>query len=558
MVAEDCLPGDAPAPSTPPAAPSRWSRWLKDGRTPWLAASWVGLALALGAVAAFGTDAGVSYDEKLQGDYGDMVLAWFRSDFRDDRAMHYRDLYLYGGLFDAPAQWIVERSSIGVYETRHILTALLAVLGMFAAWKMAARLGGTRAGFFGALWLALTPTWVGHGWFNPKDIPFGAAAALASFAAMRLAMGPVPLRFRDACFAGVTAGIALGVRPGGVFILAYPCLAAILRVGLEVVRRRRSGEPLRSLRLGSNLAVCGLLVAVLFYPLMLSAWPWAQLDPYDRPLEAMEIARKFRWRGLMLFDGQMLYPDQLPRTYLPVWFGITLPETYALAFVAAVAVLAACIWRKRVRGEVALGVMMLATFVVLPLGAIVATKPVLYDAHRHVLFVLPPLAAAAGCAVSAVFDARWLHRAARAAFGLVAGAAAVVVAIDMIELHPYQYVYFNRASGGLKDKYRHFETDYWGVAYKEAFAWVVREWKPVKASRRIRVASCDHSSNQRLEYYQQTIPGAADKVEIVAGYHRADLFLAGRRYNCHRVPGRIVHTVRRQDAPLLYVRKTRK
>ena len=85
--------------------------------------------------------------------------------------------------------------------------------------------------------LALTPAWVGHGLFNCKDIPFGAAAAFAvAYSTARIAMGPSPLTWRDAWCAGLSVGCALGFRPGGMFLIGYPALAAFARLVIDSAR----------------------------------------------------------------------------------------------------------------------------------------------------------------------------------------------------------------------------------------------------------------------------------------------------------------------------------
>jgi hypothetical protein len=538
------------------SAVPRWREWVCQGRSAWLIASWLGLLLLLGLVAMFGTDTGISFDEAVQRTYGDLVLAWFSSGFRDSRAVTFANLYFYGGLFDALAQLIAAHLPFDEFDTRHVLTALCAVLGIVAAWNMAARIGGPRAGFFAGLVLALTPAWVGHGLFNPKDIPFGAAAAFVGVAALRIASGPAPIRVRDMCLAGLAAGTALAVRPGGVFLLSSPCLAAGLRLGLEAWRRWRSRKPLMPVRLLGNLALCVAVTVCIAWPLMLSAWRWAQLRPFRRPLEAMAEARHFLFNAPMLWQGKTIRPQSVPLSYLPVWFKVTLPELY-LAALAAGATLLAHITRSRSWvGERVVAVLTLASLIALPLAAVFVTRPALYDAQRHFLFILPPLAALAGCALSEVLVAPWLPRLVRAGIAGLIAALALLVVKDMIALHPYEYTYFNRSSGGLRKQFRRFETDYWGLSYKEGLQWIVNELPPVDPRRKTRVASCDFSGNARLNHYRAEWPGAADKIEIVSTYAEADLFLAVRRWNCHRVPGKIIHVVFRQEAPLLYVRRT--
>jgi hypothetical protein len=534
-------------------------------RDPWLAASLGGLVGLLGLIAAFGQDAGVTWDEGVQLTYGQLVLAWFRSGFRDRGALEYLDLYLYGGLFDAPAQWIVERSPLGPFETRHVLTALVAVVGIYGTWLVAAAVGGRRAGFFAAATLALTPTWIGHGLFNPKDVPFASAAVFVVWRAQRIVLGGWPLRVRDAVWAGVAVGVALGVRPGGVFLVGYPVVAGVAVGGIEWVRGWQSGANTRTCTRTTTRGASLVSIAARLLPLllgmiavawivMLSAWPWAQLDPISRPLEAMLAASHFNWVGETLFDGHLVTSTALPTRYLLVWFGITLPELYLVAGVAGLALLVLAFRTRhtaRTEGPRSLGIGIIVLSVVLPLAAALLTRPTLYDAHRHFLFLFPPLAALAGISIAAFVSEARIWKSVRAG---VLGAwilAASLVAIEIVQLHPYEYVYFNRSVGGLPGAVGRYETDYWGASYREGFAWVLQH---VRQARPLRLAACESSSAARLHYYLQTWPGAAERFSLVAAPQSADLFLAVTRLDCHhRVPAEVLHVIERQGAPLLYV-----
>jgi hypothetical protein len=42
----------------------------------------------------------------------------------------------------------------------------------------------------------------------------------------------------------------------------------------------------------------------------------------------------------------------------------------------------------------------------------------------------------------------------------------------MINIHLYEYIYFNRLSGGLIGAYNRYETEYWGLSLREAMEWV--------------------------------------------------------------------------------------
>ncbi len=515
-------------------------------RDPWFCASIAGLIVLAGLIVAFGQDAGVTWDEGFQLQYGQRVLAWFRSGFRDRGALEYLDLYLYGGLFDAPAQWIVEHSPLGPYETRHVLTAIVALIGICGTWLLAAAIGGARAGFLAAATLALTPAWIGHGLFNPKDVPFATAVVFATWAAQRIAIGVGPLRAREVLVAGLAVGVALGVRPGGFFLWSYPVVAAIVREvreaprdNVHVITRAARALPLFLLLIGSAWLV------------MLIAWPWAQLDPIGRPLHAMQAASHFNWAGDTLFEGRRIAATELPARYLLVWFGITTPETYLIAAAAGVSAFAVAIRARSWNVSQAAGMGIVAFSILLPLGAALITRPTLYDAHRHFLFLFPPLAALSGIALARFVSEPGIWRSVRMSVAGAWGIAALLVALEIVALHPYEYVYFNRIAGGLRAASGRYETDYWGASYREGLAWVVAHVRP---TRRLRIAACDSSSAGRLYYYLQRWPDAADRFGIVESPQQADLFLAVTRFDCHRrVPAEVLHVVERQGAPLLYV-----
>jgi hypothetical protein len=534
----------------------------------WRAIAWCGALSLIALAVTCSTQLGLTWDEPLQLRYGNRILAWYHSGFRDRSALTYATpMFRYGGLFEAPAQLVAWLLPFDRTATRHVLTSLTAALGVAATWKIAARIAGPRAGFFAASLLVLTPVWIGHGFFNSKDIPFGTAAAWALYATVELVLGPRPVPWRSVAFAGLMTGAALGVRSGGVFLLAYPAIALGTRAWLEsrsspaassgVTESAADGG--RRVRRVLRSVACAAVLLALAWGLMLIAWPWAQLAPFRRPFEAVRDTAHFPWGGAMLFRGEMVNAQDAPADYLPTWFAITLPETYLVAAGCGLAL----VWQRvRSRVEFAdpaarllaqrkrLALAMIALAVVGPIAAAVVFRPVLYDAQRHFLFVLPPLAALSGCALAAWFSSVQTPVAAR-----VVAAAALVVAgalttREMIALHPYEYVYFNRFSGGLPSASKRFETDYWGASYHEGLAWVIEHLRPA-AGTRLRVASCACFYETRR--YIDEVAHATSRFEAVRPNEPADIFLIGARRGCPKVSGEVVHVVERDGVPLLEV-----
>jgi hypothetical protein len=521
-------------------------RWLVAGRV-------AGVALTCLAL-RFGADAGVTLDERQQLDYANRVLAWFATGFDDLSALNYKRLWLYGGLFEVPVQWLATHCDRGIYETRHVLTALAGLLGVVATWKIADRISGARAGFIAATLLALTPGWIGHALFNPKDIPFGVAAAFACYAFTRIALAEDVLGWGDAVRAGFAIGAALGVRPGGMFLFGPLLLVVCARVVLAASAQTRLHRGRVLVRMLPRVGVRLASTVAIAWTLMVIAWPWAQLSPLVRPLQAAAIATHYPYAGNMLFDGQFVSSQELPARYLPTWFAISLPETYFLALSAGLVALALKRrhWLAERRRGLALVLLLFSTLS--PVVGVIAARSVLYDGYRHMLFVLPPLAALSGVGLSQFLSQTRVWPRARVAVASAFISLAALTSLDIVRLHPYEYIYFNRSFGGLRAAAERFETDYWGASYKEGLSWLVSHVHPRKGER-IRFALCNDAFP--LDYYLERW-GLAEQFELVPKSSDADYFLTTTRNHCERsVRGDVAHLVERDDVALLYVLQLR-
>ena len=517
----------------------------------WHIAALIGCAILVLGIARFGTDAGSPWDEPSQSAYGDLIVRWFTSGFRDTSATQFENLFLYGGLFEVIAQLAAKASPLGVFETRHLLIACVGLGGIVSTGLLAGEVAGPRAGFLAGTVLTLTPAWMGHSWFNSKDIPFATAATVATWFATRIAVRGVPPSKLDTFGTGIAIGFALGVRSGGYFLLVYPLVGCLLAWLAEAPRSKASLAAVRTAGL-SLLQV--LAVIPVSWLLMIVAWPWAWSAPVVAPLVAMKFASSFPFSGDTLFRGQLLKATAVPSSYLPTWFAITTPELYLVAFVLG---MGAFVARDRTMKRADLkGAAIVALAVVLPIGAAVITKPAIYDGLRHFLFVFPPLAALAGISAAAFIGATTIPVVARVTGVALLLITASTTVVDMTSLHPYEYVYFNRLFGGLPAARGRFDTDYWGVSYKEGFEWLVNESR-ISSDRPLTVSSCTESSNKRLDYYRREWPGVRDRIVIVPPEAGPDYFLEStRRYLCPQVDGQVIHTVSRQSVPMLLVRRT--
>ena len=180
-------------------------------------------------------------------------------------------------------------------------------------------------------------------------------------------------------------------------------------------------------------------------------------------------------------------------------------------------------------------------------------RPILYDGNRHFLFVIPPLAVAAGVALAGILRGalpQWA-RTLTAAIVLLVGGATVV---DMVRLHPYQYLFFNRSSGGLRAALGRYETDYWGESHKEGVDWLAANYRPDAPPASIRVANT--AADFQTAYYIR--PDRPETRRFTPVRDNADVVLSITRWDMHLShPGKVLHVVERMGTPLLYLVEVR-
>jgi len=499
-------------------------------------------------------DYGITWDERVQNQYGKLVVKFYSSFFRNREATNYGDLYLYGGLFDSMAYLLNRISPAGEYESRHLLNALFGLAGVIGVFKLGRSLGGPLAGFLAALFLVLTPRYYGHSFNNPKDIPF-AVFYLYSIYYMVRSVDFLPRIPRGLVLKlGVFIGLAMGVRVGGMVLLGY--LALFLIIG-EICRLASGRNRVQSasglfLDLGV-LAARFLVIGAVAYGVMLIFWPWGQVKPLVNPfLGLFHLINKER-NVMVLFEGRQISSLELPWYYTLRWLSITLPS-----FVMAGLILGPLVglWRfrdsggkDRTKSLLFLGrISVIVLGIVFPLCYMIYRRVPLYDEVRHMLFVIPPIIVLSSLAIATLF----VGKKSRIVIGVTAALVLCSVSftlLEMVRLHPNQYIFFNDLfGGGLQKAAGLYETDYWGNSYKVGAEWLVAQQNEFYQGRTLKVTSCSDSLS--TSYY---LP--ADRFEYVEKREDADIFLATTRFNCHNtMPGRIIHVVMVNDVPILYIK----
>ena len=424
------------------------------------------LLLVAAIAAATFRDYGLGWDDYTQSQYGQLLISLYSSGFADKRAFSFVNLYMYGGGFDLLATLAAKISPFGLFATRRLIGAAIGILGLFITWRLGRRLGGPLAGAIALILLASCPVYYGHMFINCKDTPFATAMLIALLAIVR-AFEEYP-RATPATIAlcGVGVGLAIGSRVLGGFALLEAILPLTLIVGL---RSRSRGLTAAAAESGTFL-ISFIPAALLGCLIMGLVWPWSVAAPLNLFRAVHYFSHDFETPWRELFDGRLIPIIDMPRGYVPTLIAVQLPElmlALGLCGMAGAIIAAGRQARTASRRSAALLAVVLAAL--LPVLLTIVARPYLYNAFRHLLFIVPPFAVLGGLA-GAWIAARLKKagRAASAAGALVLVAGTASPTIDMVRLHPYEYTDFNHIVGGVQGARPLYMLDYWGLSLTQA------------------------------------------------------------------------------------------
>jgi Dolichyl-phosphate-mannose-protein mannosyltransferase len=445
-------------------------------------------------------DYGLSWDDYVHSEYGDLLLELYVSGLRDRRALSWVNLYYYGGGFDLLAALAAKALPFTLFETRRLMGAAVGMLGLLVTWRIGRRIGGTPAGLLALVLLATCPLYYGHMFMNPKDSPFAVAMAIFLFGTAR-ALQEYP---RPSVPMVALVGIGFGLSFGSRIMGAFGAIAALAALTLIFAAEARAdGGRMAGARLGRFMLA--LVPAVLLaYAVMALVWPWSAIDPLN-PFRAVEYFSHFfekPWDEL--FGGRLIQVPDMPRSYAPTLLALKLPVIFSVLGLGGAAGALVAAARRDLAASRRAVLLLLALAAVLPLAITIALRPAMYNGIRHFVFVLPPLAALGGLAGVVLADAagrRWRFAPIAVATVVAIGIAFPVVA--MARLHPYEYTHFNWLAGGVAGARDRYMLDYWGLAFKQASQQLLaklaerHETKP--GDRRWKIAVCGPHRSPQVE-----------------------------------------------------------
>ncbi len=414
---------------------------------------------------------GVSGDENFHREYGHHIINFYTSLGKDTTAASSSNngpdslMVFYGGLYDGTATILSKAlPSVNEWNIRHLWNSIFGFMAMLCAGLVAVEVAGWQAGLITLVFMAFSPRFFGESMNNPKDITMAAGYMLTYvFIIKFLKQLPRPT-LKTAVGLGISIGVAMGIRIGGLLLIPYLGLFWLLAMsGIygfgKLFDFSKFGENVwPSFKFVVLASALGYLVSLIF-------WPYSLMNPFTHPLEALTVAEKFPVRIAVLFQGKLIQSTEVPWNYEPQWMSITTP----LFGLIGMALSFLLIPSMKKSGKLLMLAFLYFT-ILFPLSYIIYKKAVLYDTMRHFFFVYPSIIILSGLAFNYL-----LSRFSKNAKYVVLAVMVLLVFLParfMFANHPNEYVYFNELEGGIKGAFGNYETDYYMNSIKQCADWM--------------------------------------------------------------------------------------
>ncbi len=445
-------------------------------------------------------DYNVTWDEPNHNNFSKDVLKYYTS-FGSDTTMFdfqkagHRDYYtnVYYGMsidvFSAAVNSIIGAEND--FNTRHLVNALVGFFCILFAALTVRLFSGWLPALITLIALVCSPSFFGHCFNNPKDIPFAAGYIMALYYLMKLLKELPNAGHQTKVLLAIAIGFAISIRAGGLLLLGFLGMAYFLHWFFFRNKKADFSKTIKPYLIGC------IIIGIAGYLIGIAMWPYALRQPLTGALTALREFEKFSFLTYYeLFEGTRIFYK--PWYYEPKLIMITAP----LAIIAGFVLSMLFAWIKKSKLQF-LMVFILVFATLFPAVYAIYKESYVYNGWRHFIFIYPSLVSLAILGwywLASIMNKSKLTLTILAVVGL----SFVKPGIWSILNHPYQYMYFNELVGGTKGANGNYELDYWQQSPRAAFEWLVKN-RPEVLSGELKV-----SSNNIQESLKTFVPEGKD------------------------------------------------
>ena len=345
-----------------------------------------------------------------------------------------------------------------IYFMRHLVTFFVFALSVLFFYLLCIKhLKSRWLATLGAIFLVLSPRIFAESFYNYKDLVFMSFFVINIFTSLLFLERR---SFTTAVFHALISAIVIDIRILGIII---PCFTLLIFF-IEFIRFPKHRK---------KIVIINTIFLLFLVALIILFWPVLWRNPIDNFFLALSEMSKYPWDGNILYLGENYSAANLPWHYIPVWILISTPLLYSILFIVGIIFIFKRIFQ---RIQISIFAYFNLYIFLFPLVAIISLQSVVYDGWRHMYFIYPSFLLISLFGMDNLIS-MWQNNKtiiSIAKTGLII--YCFFIGFQMINLHPYQNVYFNIIAGkSLKECRTRFEVDYWGLSYKEGINYILEK-----------------------------------------------------------------------------------
>lgn len=417
--------------------------------------------LLLAALLLISRDAGISGDEKVHYQQSEYVYKYLTSGGKNTESINTPKTHLkyYGQSPDNICTVLIHWFNINdIYGFRHLFSSFLGWLAIFITALFVRWLKDDLAAVFTLLLFAVSPRFMGHLQNNLKDIPFALAYISGIFAIIKIIFTPLNKRkWTDTLFLIVSIAFAISIRAGGLLLIFYMYFAIFIKIIFtkKIYRTKLIGNGLYFL-----------IITIISYFSGLLLWPYGLQNILLNPWKSLLVMVHFPTTIRQIFEGNFIWSDFEPWYYLPKYMLITIPLiVFAGMFFFFTGI------QKIVSKNSRIIYGLLLFFCFFPPLFVILIGANLYGAWRHLIFIYPCIIIFSALGFNDLWQ-RMKFISCRSVFTAIFLILMINPVRFMIAAHPYYYLYYNQLTGGLKNAYGKYETDYYYHTMRSGAEWL--------------------------------------------------------------------------------------
>ena len=434
---------------------------------------------------------GESSDEIYNLSHGKAALEYLFSIGRINNQIYYGEFY-------SPIYWSILYllSKIAPFsyqiESTHLINLFFSFFVIFGIGKLSRELFNKKVGQITFLVLFLYPIFFGHMAFNNKDIIISLCHVWIFYLVLKYLKNQniKDKANRYILVIGFLAAVATGIQL--VFLGSLISIFLFIIIDIFLFKKFINKD------FNKNKFLFDLFKTFIFFYLLLSLF-WIETHNNIFKLQLNFFLQNLSdevWRGwpYTLVDGKYYFSLVAPKFYFILNFIFKSPEYFLLLYLFFIFTIIKIdnFYKKRFDSFyyklfLIISILMLPTFVLF-----VAPFPI-YDGMRLFLWSLPYFCIIPSLTIYYLIENQKVRK---VKFTLITISILFIYFLyNFISLTPYQYTYLNIFNGQKNERYKRFESDYWGVSLKE----LIKKSNFLKETKKL--TSCGINNTQAIKFY---------------------------------------------------------